>query len=134
MDGTRAAPTLGVIACLALLAVLALPYGVASVPAVNAYYAAGTLPAIATGLFGLVGVIVFGAGRQGRSDPALTAGAALVLGAFAFVTAAVWAVTVRPDVLGANTAAFADHRWAVAAVAALYPAAATWYVRALGVV
>lgn len=134
MDGTRAAPTAGLLSCLALLGVLVLPYGVASVPAVNAYYAAGTLPALATALFAMVGLIVFAAGRQGRSDPALTAGAALVLGTFALVTAAVWAATVRPDVLGTNRAVFADHRWAVAAVAALYPAAAAWYTRALGLV
>lgn len=132
MDGIRAAPTLGVFACLALLGVLAVPYAVASVPAVNAYYGAGTLPATATGLFAVVGVIVFAAGRQRRSDPALTAGAALVLGAFAVVTAAVWAATIRPDILGTNAAAFARHRWAVAGVAVLYPLAAGWYARALG--
>lgn len=134
MDASRAAPTVGLLACLALLGVLSLPYGVASVPAVNAYYGSGTLPAIATGLFALVGLIVFAAARQRRSDPALTAGAALVLGAFAFVTAAVWATTVRPDVLGIDAAIFAQHRWVVAGVAALYPAAAGWYVRALGLV
>lgn len=134
MDGAHAAPTVGLLACLALLGVLALPYGVAAVPAVNAYYAAGALPAIATGLFAVVGVIVFAAGRERRSDPAVTAGAALVLGAFALVTAAVWALTVRPDVLGTNAAAFADHRWAVAGAAALYPAAGAWYARSLGLV
>jgi hypothetical protein len=131
MDARTAAPTVGIVGCLLTLAVLAVPYALADAPAVTAYYNAGAITAWATGLFAAVGVIVFAAGREGRSDPALTAGAGLVLGAFTFAIALAWALTVRVDALGTDNPLFSDHRWAVAAAAALIPVGGAWYARAL---
>lgn len=137
MDAVRAAPTAGIAAALATLAVLAVPYlvvGEASVA--NAYYNAGAITPLASGLLATVAVIVFAAGRAGRTDPPLAAGAGLTLGAFALAVAALWATTVpRSVVLQLGTvAALRYHRLALVVAAAGLPASGGWYARALGLI
>lgn len=135
MEGTRLAPTAGVAASLAVLAALA-----AALPLVDgssallAYYAGGSVNGLGAGLFALVAIIVFAAGREGRSDPATAAGVALVLGAFAAVLAVLWAATVPSSlVLQLGTATILEfHRWLVALVSLGLPASAAWYARELG--
>lgn len=134
MEDTRLAPTAGIVACALVLVALALPYAVASASAVGAYYAAAALSPLATALFALAGVIVFAAGRERRSDPALAAGAALVLGVFAVGVSLVWALSVRPDALGSNLALFSYHRWLVVGASLTVPVAGAWYARTLGLV
>jgi len=129
MDQTRLAPAVGIVACLLVLVVLALPYVLADTGrAVGLYYGTGAVNPLVAGLFVLVGLIVFAAGREGRSDPGTAAGAALALGVFGLGVALLWAVTVRVDVVAITEL----HRWALVAVAALVPVAAGWYTRALG--
>jgi hypothetical protein len=132
MDARRAAPTAGLVACLLTLVVLAVPYLVAETPAVNTYYTAGAITPWATGLFATVGVIVFAAGREERSDPALVAGVGLVLGAFMVVIALAWATTVRVDALGTDSPLWSYHRWVLSAASALAPVSAGLYTRTLG--
>lgn len=134
MDEVELAPTAGIAACVLTLAALAWPYFQELPRAVNDYYATGAITPFAAGLFALVGVIVFAAGREERSDPALAAGAALVLGLFTFVISLAWALTARVDVIGGASASLSYQRWVLAAVAALVPASAGWYARALGLV
>jgi len=137
MEAARLAPTLGIVACLAVLAGLAAPFLLVSDPgAVATYYGIGSLNPLFAGLFALVGVVVFAAGRQGRADPALAAGAGLVLGLFGAAVAVIWAASVPLALvfqLGTDTL-IEYHRIALAAVALIVPAAAGWYARALGVV
>lgn len=132
MDEVKLAPTVGIAACVIVLAVLGLPYLLVPVEQVTMYYATGAITPLAAGLFALVGIIVFAAGREERSDPALTAGAALVLGLFTFVISLAWAVTARVDVLVSPGAILPNQRWALAAFSALVPATAVWYARSLG--
>jgi hypothetical protein len=144
MDSRRAAPTLGVVASLLLVGVVAVPYLVVEdTPAVATYYGAGALTPWAAALMALVAVIVFAAGREDRTEPETAAGAAIGLGVVGLLVAVVWAVTVPADVplqlttdrplLGPLTTATVVeyHRWALAVVAVLPVAAAAWYARAL---
>lgn len=132
MDEAQLAPTVGIVGCVAVLAVLLWPYLGASAAAVSTYYATGPVTPLAAGLFALVGVIVFAAGREERSDPALAAGVALVLGLFVFAICLSWALTARVDVLQSPGVLLPQQRWVLAAVAALVPVGGAWYARALG--
>lgn len=89
---------------------------------------------LVVGLFALVCVIVFAAGREERSSPELTAGAALVLGCFAVGLVTIWALTVPINVVRSfpTTAAFEYHRHLLVLVALAIPVSAAWYARALG--
>jgi hypothetical protein len=139
MDDVRAAPTAGIVACLLLVAVLLVPYLVVSPgSAVNAYYNAGAITPLAAGLFALVGVIVFAAGREERTDPPLAAGAGLVFGLFAVAVTLAWALTVPASValqLGTGSDAVTTlleyHRYLVVLAAALVAGTGAWYARAL---
>lgn len=137
MDAVRAAPTAGIVAALATLFLIAAPYPlVGEASAVNAYYNAGAITPLAAGLLATVAVIVFAAGRAGRTDPPLAAGAGLTLGAFALGVAALWAATVPASValqLG-EVAALEYHRFALVVATAGLPASAGWYARGLGLV
>lgn len=144
MDSRRAAPTLGIVASLLVVASVAVPYFVVEdASVVGSYYGAGVLTPWASALMALVAVIVFAAGREDRTDPDTAAGAALGLGAVTFLVAVLWAATVPADVplqlttdrplVGPLTSATVveHHRWAVAVVSVLPVAAAVWYARAL---
>lgn len=139
MERTRLAPTVGIVACLALVFVLTVPYGVVSTPgAVSAYYATGAISPLFAGLFALVSVIVFAAGREGRSDPALSAGAALVFSLFILAFCLLWLAAGPSEVIlsldepGVEWLQY--HPYAVVLAALAVPASAAWYVRALGLV
>lgn len=139
MDDVRAAPTAGIVACTLVLAVLALPYLLVGPGAgVGTYYGAGVVTPFAAGLFALVCSIVFAAGREERSDPALVAGAGLALGLFTFLVSALWAATVPGSVVlqlgevsGLAATFLESHRYLLAAASAGVPASAAWYARAL---
>lgn len=132
MDAVKLAPTAGIAACVIVLGVLAVPYLLAPAEQVTAYYTTGAITPLAAGLFALVGIIVFAAGREERSDPALTAGVALVLGGFTLAISLAWALTARVDVLVSPGVVVPNQRWLLAATSALVPASAGWYARALG--
>ncbi|MFW5963811.1 MAG: DUF7548 family protein [Natronomonas sp.] len=144
MDSRRAAPTLGIVASLAVVAVLVVPYFVIDNGAsVASYYGSGALTPWAGGLMALVGVIVFAAGRENRTDPETAAGAAVGLSVVVFLVSVLWAVTVPSDLvlqlttdeplLGPLTTAtvIEAHRWVLALVAIVPAAAAGWYAKSL---
>lgn len=134
MDQLRLAPTVGIVASLGVIAVLAAPYAlVEGGSGVGTYFAAGSVNPTVVGLFAAVAVIVFAAGREGRSPPDLVAGAALVLGLFMTAIAALWAVSVPQSVvLQLSTASILQyHRGALVAVSLGVPATAVWYARVL---
>jgi len=129
MDALRTAPIVGIAGCLAVLAALAAPYVLAETPtAVGAYYASGAVNPLLAGVFALVAIIVFAAGREERTDPGLAAGVAITLGVFIVVVALAWALTVRVDVIAIET----SHRWIVVGASVLVPAGGAWFARALG--
>jgi len=129
MDDLRIAPLVGIVGCLAVLLALAAPYVlVEDVGGVGLYYGSGAINPLLAGLFAAIALIALAAGREGRSDPALAAGVALVLGAVMAVVAIAWALTVRVDVVAIDTA----HRWVVAGVSVFVPVGSAWFARALG--
>ena len=137
MDGTRVAPLVGIVGCLGVLVALVAPYLVVpQTRAVGTYYGAGVLSPLVGGLFSAVAVIVFAAGRTGRTDPATAAGVALVFGLLVAGLSVAWAVTVPDGVVFqlSTTTLIEFHRWMLAAVSLVVPAGGLWYARALGLV
>lgn len=125
----------GILACLLVLAVLATPYvTIGQAGAVGTYYATGVITPFAAGLLAVVGLIVFAAGHQDRSDPAVAAGAALVLGGFVTVIAVTWALTVPRSVVTqlSTSTVIGYHRGALVLAGLAVAASAGWYVRSLG--
>lgn len=133
MDDVRLAPTVGIAACLAVILVLAIPYAFIDPTAVSTYYSSGAVNPLFAGLFAIVGVIIFAAGREERSDPELTAGIGLVFGIFILGYTIIWAVTVEVGVVFTLTSvtAFQYHRFVLALIALIIPLSSIWYTRAL---
>jgi hypothetical protein len=129
------APVLGIVACVLVGVGFAVPYQlVGESSAVNTYYGTGAINPLIGGLFCLVAIILFAAGRTDRTDQALAAGASLSLGFVLVIVVAVWAATVPEEVvvgMGTNTLV-QYHRWALLLVAAGVPLASGWYARTLG--
>lgn len=134
MDRVDLPPTAGVVACLAVLLVLAWPFTQETATSVGLYYSTGAVTPYAAGLLALVAVIVFAAGREGRSDPSLAAGAGLVFGLFIAAISVLWAFTARVDVLGGTSVLLSSQRWILATVSLAVPLAGLWYVRVLRLV
>jgi hypothetical protein len=131
MDDLRIAPLVGIAGCLAVLLALGVPYVlVEEAGGVGLYYGSGAINPLLAGLFAAITLIALAAGREGRSDPALSAGVALVLGVFIAIIAIAWALTARVDVVAIDTA----HRWIVAGASVFVPAGSAWFARALGLV
>jgi len=134
MDARRLAPTLGIAFCLLVCFVLAVPYPVVGDgTTVNFYYAAGAIDPLVSGLLCAVAIIVFAAGRQGRTDPGTAAGVALAFGAFVSLVAIAWALTV-PDQLVlqlSRNALLEYHRLALVLSSVGLFASGLWYARAL---
>jgi hypothetical protein len=134
MNGLRTGPTVGIVGCVAYLLALAVPYLIVeTTSAVGAYYNAGALSPAVPAVFALVAIIVFAAGREGRTDPSIAAGAGLVLGLFIVGLSLLWATTVPESlVLGLTESTLIEqHRWAVVAVALPIPLGATWFAAGL---
>ena len=127
MESVRVAPLVGIVGCLAVLAALLAPYLLVA-GGVGTYYGSGVVNPLAAGLLALVTIIVLAAGREGRADPGLAAGAGLVFGLFIFLIALGWGMTARVDVVALPE----WHRWVTAGVAVVTPLSAVWYTRALG--
>jgi hypothetical protein len=126
MEATRLAPLVGIAGCLGVLGALAYPFLV--VDGAAGYYGAGAINPLAAGLLALVAIVVLAAGREGRTDPAFAAGVGIVLGLAVLAMLALWALTLRPDLVTIDP----NHRWATTAIAALVPLGAGWFARSLG--
>ena len=133
MDDVRLAPTIGIVACLAVLLVLAFPYVIIDPNAVSTYYGSGAFNPLFAGLFAIIGVIIFAAGREERSNPELAAGIGLVFGIFVLAYTILWAVTVDIGVVSTLTSvtAFKYHRYVLVLTALIIPLSAVWYARTL---
>ena len=144
MEGRRIAPTLGVLASLAVVALLVLPYAILGPGEIGAYYGAGAVSPWLGGILAPLAVVVYAAGREERTAPATAAGVGLGLGLALALVAVLWAVTVPSEVplqlttdrtvFGALSTAdiLESHRWVLAVAAAAVPASGVWYARSLG--
>lgn len=133
MDSERSAATLGIAACIAVLATAGAPYLVGRPTAVGPYYDAGAAGPPLVALFAAVVAVVLAAGVSRRTDPSLAAGIAVAVGAIMALLAWDWALAVEPSLVGGFTAidAFRHHRWLFASVTLLVTAAGGWYARAV---
>lgn len=126
------APTAGIVAALAVLAVVVAPYFLVPARDVGVYYSAPTFVPIhlVVGLFAAVAVVIFAAGRNGRTDPPTAAGATLVLGGFMALLVLWWAVAVG-DIVGSFdvSATFDYHRWLLLGATAAVGVAGGWFAR-----
>lgn len=137
MDGERAAAGLGVLGAAATVALVVYPYTVGSPAVVGAYYAVGPAgpPLLAT--FGVIAALALLAGVRRRSDPALTAGVAIVIAAFMTGLGTWWALAVPSSLVGEfgplerawQASVLSAHRWLVVAAAGLTLLGAAWYAR-----
>lgn len=133
MDDVRLAPTVGIIACASVVLILAFPYVLLSPGSASTYYTTGAFNPLFAGLFALVCVIIFAAGRSQRSDPAVAAGVCLVFGLFIAGFSVLWAVTVPDHLVFSHptSSAFEYHRYALILAALAVPVSAVWYTHAL---
>jgi hypothetical protein len=134
MEVEDVAPLVGSVACVACVVALVAPFVLIPDPGteLGLYYAFGPAGGTAAGLLAPVAVVVFLAGRRGRTDPATAAGLTLVLGVAMAALAASWALAVDPELVYSFPVAWmGSHRWVVFGVTALVPASAAVYARAV---
>lgn len=133
MRPARLAPTLGIVASFAVLALVAAPYAVVRGTGMAVYYAAPVVGPLVVGVFALVTVIVLGSGLKGRTDPQTVAGAALVLGLAMALLTLLWALSVPQGLVGSltDTSLLQYHRWTLLAATLAVPAFAAWYAKAV---
>jgi hypothetical protein len=134
MEVEDVAPLVGSGACVACVAALVAPFVLIPDPGteLGLYYAFGLAGGTAAGFLAPVTVVVFLAGRRGRTDPATAAGLTLVLGLAMVAFSVSWALAVDPELVYSFPAAWMGyHRWVVLGVAALVPVSAAAYARAV---
>lgn len=137
MRADQRPPTLGILAALTYVVLAVLPYLFSApetdVSAVGFYYSQGIAGPQFLSILALVAVVLFAAGRQGRTAPDYVAGLTLVLAAVLAMLVFAWAVTVPESVVvGLGTAEWLEyHRWLLSAAALTMVASAVWYARAL---
>lgn len=140
MRAQQRPPTAGIAACVCYLLAVFAPYVLLDSSELagfdlyyNGYGIAGPqfLAALA-----LVGIVLFAAGREARTEPDYAAGLTLVLGFVLTLFVLGWALAVPEDiVLSIGEATWLEyHRWLVAACAGAIVASSAWYARALGLV
>ena len=137
MNRLRLPPTVGIVGALATAFVVLLPYVAltgADASAVGPYYGSGIVGPNVVGLFAVLALVVFAAGRQRRTEPDTVAGAALVLGLVTFLAAVAWALTADTSIaLGTSATWLPTLRWVLVATSAVLPGSALWYADVLGV-
>jgi hypothetical protein len=136
MNAESVSADAGAVACLLLAAAVFAPSLVITGSNVGtaAYYAAGPVGLSVVGFLSLLGVVVFLAGKQGRTDPVTVAGLAVVLGLAMLAFALLWSVSLTPTVVFSFPARYAwieNHPLAVLALAAAVAVAGGAYARAV---
>jgi len=135
----RFAAGLGVAAAALALVLTAVPYAVTGPTAISAYYSVGLVSPVFVSLLSVVGAITLLSAAKRRSDPALAAGIAVTVAAFAVVLALLWAVPAHEvalsiDLRGGSafgvdaTAWFAYHPYSVVLATLVLVGAAGLYV------
>ncbi|MXR42728.1 hypothetical protein GRX01_15450 [Halobaculum sp. WSA2] len=136
MNLADSAPVAGVVACLALLSVLAAPLVLIADAGtgLGVYYSSGPVGAAGVAFLAVLLVVVFLSGRQERRPASTVAGIALVAGVGLLALATAWAMAVDVQ----NLYSFPQsatwilwHRWLVVGVAALVPLSAGAFANAV---
>lgn len=132
-------PTAGIVASLSYLFAIFGPYLILSeeeTAALPAYYDFGVAGPQFLAILPLVGLVLFAAGRQQRTEPDYIAGLTLVLGMVLTAFVAIWAVSVPQNViLSIGEASWLEyHRWLVVLAALAMVACSLWYAKSLELV
>ncbi|MEF8780299.1 MAG: hypothetical protein V5A46_06450 [Haloferacaceae archaeon] len=134
MNAARALSSLGAVACLFVVVVLAAPAlvveGVEGL--LRDYYAAGPTGAVGIGFFAAIGVVVFLSGERGSADPPIVAGLATVLGGALVVLSVVWIVSMDSTTVFSFPVEYdwiEYHRYVVLGLSLLALVAAAGYAR-----
>jgi hypothetical protein len=130
------APTIGAFTCLILAGVVFVPAVIITTPGVSVadYYAAGPFGISVVGFLAILNIVVFLAGKQGRTDPVTVAGIALVSGIAMIGFAAVWAVSITSTLLYGFPSQYAwivNHRWVIVGLASVTALAGSGYTTAV---
>jgi hypothetical protein len=134
MEAEDVAPLVGSVACVACVAALVAPFVLIPDPGteLGLYYAFGPVGGTAPAFLAPIAVVVFLAGRRGRTDPVTAAGLTLVLGLAMLAIVASWAFAIDPELVFSFPVAWmGSHRWVVLCVTAVVPASAGVYARAV---
>ena len=128
MQREALAARLGLGAAGLVVALTALPYGFARGGSVGAYYGVGLVgPAFVSLLSAIAAITLLAAARR-RSDPAVAAGIAVTVSAFAVVLSVLWAFPAQEVIVGLPIPSwFGYHPLAVVLATLLLLAAAGWY-------
>jgi len=102
VNAERTASAVGVGAAVVVLVLTVVPFGVAGPTARGAYYGVGFASPVFVSLLAIVGAITLVSATTGRSDPALAAGIAVTVAAFAVVLSVLWALPAREVALGVD--------------------------------
>lgn len=137
MNRLRLPPTVGIVGAFATALVVLTPYVALTgedATALGPYYGSGIVGPNVVGLFAAIALVIFAAGRQGRTEPDTVAGAALVVGGVTFLAAVAWTLTADTEIAMNTSATWLPHlRWILVATTAALPASALWYADVLGV-
>ena len=130
------APTIGAFTCLILAGVVFVPAVIITTPGVSVadYYAAGPFGISVVGFLAILNIVVFLAGKQGRTDPVTVAGIALVSGIAMIGFAAVWAVSITSTLLYGFPSQYAwivNHLWVIVGLASVTALAGSGYTTAV---
>ena len=130
------APTIGAFTCLILAGVVFVPAVIITTPGVSVadYYAAGPFGISVVGFLAILNIVVFLAGKQGRTDPVTVAGIALVSAIAMIGFAAVWAVSITSTLLYGFPSQYAwivNHRWVIVGLASVTALAGSGYTTAV---
>jgi len=122
----------GMVSCLAVIALVSLPYLLAPAVAVGVY--CDTIPVaveLIDVLLSLVAFIAFGSALRGRSDPATVAGVTVVLGGFLVGITLWWALVTPASMLveAARMDSLNGYQWVLFLVTIGVPTSAGWYAR-----
>lgn len=127
----RFAPVIGLMACLAVLITIIVPYVVVPPQGVSAYYDVTIVGPLVVGLIAVLTAIAFIAGLTGRFSPAMIAGATLIFGLVMVVLAAYWAVAVPPSLVMelSRVEELIYHRWVLVLFTLIVPISGIWYAK-----
>jgi hypothetical protein len=129
-------PTIGAFSCLILAGAVFTPAVIITTPggSVADYYAAGPFGISVVGFLALLNVVVFLAGKQGRTDPVTVAGITLVSGITMFGFGILWAVSITSTLLYGFPSEYAwivNHRWVIVGLASTTALAGSGYTTAV---
>lgn len=129
MSHERFPPIIGIVACLAVLITIVVPYLVVPPEGTSAYYSVTIVGPLVVGLIAVLAIIAFGAGLTAYFSPVLIAGATLIFGLVMVLSTVYWAVSVPPSLVMelSRSEELRYHRWVLVLFTLVVPISGIWY-------